>query len=137
MFQFTNETNQNVWLAFAYFDESEKMFMSEGWWRIAPNSTIAPYVQPLRQRYYYYYAYQEDRTGEWSGDTKLNVSQFAAFTLREPAYCSESHDTRLFKKMDTGDYRTFLVRLTDTSSSPISEDEKQLLKLFIQEFKNK
>jgi len=110
------------------------MFMSEGWWRIAPNLTIAPYVKPLVDRYYYYYAYLEDRTGEWSGDTKLNVSH-VAFKLREPAYCSKSYDTRQFKIRDTGDARKFLIELTDNSSSSISEDEKQLLRM-ITEFKN-
>jgi uncharacterized membrane protein len=133
MFQFKNGTARTVYLAFAYFDQSENMFMSEGWWRIEPGSTMTPYTKPLDNQYYYYYAHSGDKL-EWSGDTKLNVSH-VAFKLKEPSHCIQSHDTRQFKLMDVGNSKSFLVHLTDSSSSPLSEEDAKLIKMFRGAFK--
>jgi uncharacterized membrane protein len=134
MFQFKNETNQKVYLAFAYPIppySSPLIWMSEGWWHIEPNSTVTVYPKKLESRYYYYYAHSDGLV--WKGDTIFNVSNLA-FELKRD--CIETYDTRLFKVIDTGGSRKFFVNLTDSSSSPLSEDEKELVKL-IGEFKNK
>jgi uncharacterized membrane protein len=100
MFQFKNETNQNVYLAFAYPIppySSPLIWMSQGWWYIEPDSTTTVLGEKLNSRYYYYYAYQEDGTGEWKGDTEFYVSHLA-FKLKRD--CIDTYDAKLFKKID-------------------------------------
>jgi uncharacterized membrane protein len=135
MFKFKNETNKKICLAFGYPipPYSSPIWVSEGWWNIDPGVTAIVYAEKLDSRYYYFYAY--DATGNWGGDTVFNVSD-NAFKLKRPSECINTYNTKLFRQIDTGNSKTFLLCLTDNSSSPISEDEEQLLRM-ITEFKNK
>jgi|688.fasta_scaffold416711_2 uncharacterized membrane protein len=136
MFKFKNETNKKIYLAFGYPipPYSSPIWVSEGWWHIDPGVTAIVYAEKLDSRYYYYYAH-DGGTLQWSGDTVFNVSNLA-FKLKRPSECINTYDTKLFELIDTGTSRDFSVHLTGNSSSPISEDEKEIVKWF-QEFKNK
>ncbi|MTJ09426.1 DUF1036 domain-containing protein [Anabaena sp. UHCC 0253] len=85
VFQFTNETNGKIYLAFGYWDRIEDDWISEGWWTIQPGCTITPYAKQLLNRYYYYYAYyarNSGYSGKWSGSVPFYVKT-AAFEIKE------------------------------------------------------
>lgn len=129
MLQFENKTSMPVYLSIAHYDSSEGMFMTEDWWCIHSNETITPYAKQLDNRYYYFYAHSSGNNFEWAGDTELNVFH-QPFKLKEPSHCVTSHSTKKFKKLDVGNSKSYLVRLTHHSSSPLSEEDQIFIKMF-------
>ncbi|WP_149978558.1 DUF1036 domain-containing protein [Microcystis aeruginosa] len=77
----------------------------------------------------YFYAHSSGNNFEWAGDTELNVFH-QPFKLKEPSHCVTSHSTKKFKKLDVGNSKSYLVRLTHHSSSPLSEEDQIFIKIF-------
>lgn len=133
MFQFTNETNGKIYLAFGYWDRTEDDWISEGWWTIQPGCTIIPYAKQLLNRYYYYYAYyarNSGYSGKWSGSVPFYVKT-DAFEIKEKDGNFFMRKEK-FRKIDVGNSATYLLRLT---SSSLTDDEEKLIKT-LREYKH-
>ena len=71
----------------------------------------------LVARYYYIYAIDYDRGGEWSGQAFM-CSREKEFTIRGTEDClARGYDRTGFFEVDTGEQRAWTVQLTETGES--------------------
>ena len=69
----------------------------------------------LVARYYYIYAVDYDRGGEWSGHAFM-CSREKEFTIRGTENClARGYDRTGFFEVDTGEQRSWTVQLTDSA----------------------
>jgi uncharacterized membrane protein len=69
----------------------------------------------LVARYYYIYAVDYDRGGEWSGKAYM-CSREKEFTIRGTDNClARGYDRTGFFEVDTGEQRSWTVQLTDAA----------------------
>ena len=72
----------------------------------------------LVARYYYIYAVDYDRGGEWSGHAFM-CSRDKEFTIRGTDDClARGYDRTGFFEVDTGEQRSWTVQLTDSAEQP-------------------
>jgi uncharacterized membrane protein len=72
----------------------------------------------LIARFYYIYAVDYDRGGEWSGQAYM-CTRDKEFTIKGTQDClARGFDRTGFFEVDTGEQRTWTVQLTDTAESP-------------------
>jgi uncharacterized membrane protein len=72
----------------------------------------------LVARYYYIYAIDYDRGGEWSGQAFL-CTRDKEFTIKGSHDClARGFDRTGFFEVDTGEQRVWTVQLTDTAEGP-------------------
>ena len=72
----------------------------------------------LVARYYYIYAVDYDRGGEWSGHAFM-CSRDKEFTIRGIGDClARGYDRTGFFEVDTGEQRAWTVQLTDSAEQP-------------------
>ena len=64
-FRLCNNTTSRVGIALG--DKENEGWTTEGWWNLSPRSCETLMRGPLVARYYYIYALDYDRSGEWSG----------------------------------------------------------------------
>ena len=64
-FRLCNNTSSRVGIALGYKDNEG--WITEGWWNVSSNSCETLLKGTLVARYYYIYAVDYDRGGEWSG----------------------------------------------------------------------
>src|SRR5690606_13273396 len=75
-----NDTSSRVGVAIGYKDAKEG-WTSEGWWNVPSKSCDVLIQDKLRARYYYIYAVDYDRGGEWSGSISMCTDD-NEFTIR-------------------------------------------------------
>jgi uncharacterized membrane protein len=74
----------------------------------------------LVARYYYVYAVDYDRGGEWSGHAFM-CSRDKEFTIRGNEDClARGYDRTGYFEVDTGEQRAWTVQLTDNAEQPPS-----------------
>lgn len=106
-----NKTSSRVGIAVGYKDEDS--WKTEGWWNLAANSCETLLAGPLVSRYYYLYAVDYDRGGEWSGRSYM-CTQEKTFTIKGIEDCLKRGFERTgFFEIDTGEQRTWTVQLTE------------------------
>ena len=106
-----NKTSSRVGIAVGYKDEDS--WKTEGWWNLAANSCETLLAGPLVSRYYYLYAVDYDRGGEWSGRSFM-CTQEKTFTIKGIEDCLKRGFERTgFFEIDTGEQRTWTVQLTE------------------------
>ena len=106
-----NKTSSRVGIAVGYKDEES--WKTEGWWNIAANSCETLLAGPLVSRYYYLYAVDYDRGGEWSGRSFM-CTQEKTFTIKGIEDCLKRGFERTgFFEIDTGEQRAWTVQLTE------------------------
>lgn len=106
-----NNTSSRVGVAIGYKDD--KGWVTEGWWNAAPNSCETLLEGTLKARFYYIYAIDYDRGGEWGG-RQFMCTQQKLFTIRETSDCvARGHERTGFFEIDTGELATWTVQLTD------------------------
>ena len=72
----------------------------------------------LVARYYYIYALDYDRGGEWSGQAFM-CSRDKEFTIRGNENClARGYDRTGFFEVDTGEQRAWTVQLTEANEQP-------------------
>jgi uncharacterized membrane protein len=104
-----NMTTSRVGVAIGY--RMKDAWRSEGWWNVKPNGCETLVNGNLSSRYYYIYAQDYDRGGEWSG-TSVLCTQDRQFTIDGVEDClARGFDRMKFFEVDTG------VQLTDPSKS--------------------
>lgn len=106
-----NKTSSRVGIAVGYKDDES--WKTEGWWNLAANSCETLLAGPLVSRYYYLYAVDYDRGGEWSGRSFM-CTQEKTFTIKGIEDCLKRGFERTgFFEIDTGEQRTWTVQLTE------------------------
>ena len=76
---------------------------------------LSPAEATLIARYYYIYAIDYDRGGEWSGQAFM-CSRDKEFTIRGADNClARGFDRTGFFEVDTGEQRAWTVQLTDSN----------------------
>lgn len=112
-FRLCNNTGGRVGVAIGYKDGEG--WATEGWWNLAARSCETLLRGTLVARYYYIYAVDYDRGGEWSGQAFM-CTRDKEFTIRGTEDClARGYDRTGFFEVDTGEQQTWTVQLTDTS----------------------
>ncbi|HET7849536.1 MAG TPA: DUF1036 domain-containing protein [Pseudolabrys sp.] len=115
-FRLCNNTGSRVGVAIGYKDTEG--WTTEGWWNIPGRSCETLLRGGLVARYYYIYAVDYDRGGEWSGHAYM-CSRDKEFTIRGIDNClARGYDRTGFFEVDTGQQRSWTVQLTDTAEQP-------------------
>ena len=110
-FRVCNNTGSRVGIAIGYKDAEG--WSTEGWWNISARSCDTLLRGALVARYYYIYAVDYDRGGEWSGHAFM-CSRDKEFTIRGTENClARGYDRTGFFEVDTGEQRSWTVQLTD------------------------
>ncbi len=112
-FRLCNNTSSRVGIALGYKDSEG--WTTEGWWNVSARSCETLLRGTLVARYYYIYAVDYDRGGEWSGQAFM-CSRDKEFTIKGTEDClARGYDRTGFFEVDTGDQRAWTVQLTESS----------------------
>lgn len=114
-FRICNDTKSLVGAALGY-KEDEK-WLSEGWFQI-PAETCSSLIEgDLDSRFYYIYAEDADKGGQWRGDVFLCTNE-REFKIEGVQDCfTRGHIKTGFFEIDTGNRSNWMVRLTEQSQS--------------------
>jgi uncharacterized membrane protein len=106
-----NTTASRIGVAIGY--EDGKGWATEGWWNIAARTCETLYKGSLSSKFYYVYAVDYDRGGEWTG-TSYMCTDDKSFTIRGVEDCQKRGFKRSgYFEVDTGDAKDWTIRLTD------------------------
>ena len=112
-FRLCNNTSSRVGIALGYKDAEG--WTTEGWWNISARACETLLRGTLVARYYYIYAVDYDRGGEWSGQAYM-CSRDKEFTIKGTEDClARGYDRTGFFEVDTGDQRAWTVQLTESA----------------------
>jgi uncharacterized membrane protein len=113
-FRLCNSSASRVGVSVGYKDGEN--WVTEGWWNIAASSCETLLKGPLVARYYYVYALDYDRGGEWGGIAYM-CTRGKEFTIRGVDNCmARGYDRTGFFEIDTGEQRSWTVQLTETTN---------------------
>jgi uncharacterized membrane protein len=111
-FKLCNFAGGRVGISIGYKDGDR--WTTEGWWNLGPKDCEIVIKGPLVSRFYYIYAFDYDRGGEWSGQNFM-CTQAKQFTIRGTEDClAHGFDRTGFFEVDTGEQRDWQVHLTDS-----------------------
>ncbi len=112
-FRLCNNTPSRVGIAIGYKDAGG--WTTEGWWNLPARKCETVLKGNLIARYYYVYAIDYDRGGEWMGQAYM-CTRDKEFTIRGIGDClARGYDRSGFFEVDTGEQRAWTVQLTETS----------------------
>jgi uncharacterized membrane protein len=112
-FRLCNNTGSRVGIAVGYKDNDG--WTTEGWWNLGARSCDTLLKGALVARFYYIYAIDYDRGGEWSGKAFM-CTRDKEFTIRGIEDClARGFDRTGFFEVDTGEQRSWTVQLTESS----------------------
>jgi uncharacterized membrane protein len=112
-FRLCNNTGSRVGIALGYKDSDG--WTTEGWWNLSARSCDTLLKGALVARYYYIYAVDYDRGGEWSGKAFM-CTRDKEFTIRGIEDClARGYDKTGFFEVDTGEQRSWTVQLTEST----------------------
>ena len=115
-FRLCNNTGSRVGIALGYKDAEG--WTTEGWWNVSARSCETLLRGALVARFYYIYAVDYDRGGEWSGRAFM-CSREKEFTIRGIGDClARGYDRTGYFEVDTGEQRAWTVQLTDSAEQP-------------------
>ena len=115
-FRLCNNTSSRVGIALGYKDADG--WTTEGWWNVSSRSCETLLRGTLVARFYYIYALDYDRGGEWSGQAFM-CSRDKEFTIRGADNClARGFDRTGFFEVDTGEQRAWTVQLTESNEQP-------------------
>jgi uncharacterized membrane protein len=108
-----NMTQSRVGVAMGYKDSQG--WLSEGWWNLKPNECETMLKGALAARFYYVFAQDYDRGGEWGGKTFM-CTRDKEFTIRGVEDClARGFDRTGFFEIDTGEQKNWTIQLTDST----------------------
>jgi uncharacterized membrane protein len=112
-FRLCNNTSSRVGIALGYKDADG--WTTEGWWNVSSRACETLLRGTLVARFYYIYALDYDRGGEWSGQAFM-CSRDKEFTIKGTENClARGFDRTGFFEVDTGEQRAWTVQLTETN----------------------
>ena len=115
-FRLCNNTSSRVGVAVGYKDGQG--WTTEGWWNLPARSCETVLKGNLVARYYYVYAIDYDRGGEWMGQAYM-CTRDKEFTIRGIGDClARGYDRTGFFEVDTGEQRAWTVQLTESGEQP-------------------
>jgi uncharacterized membrane protein len=115
-FRLCNNTSSRVGIAIGYKDADS--WTTEGWWNLPARTCETLLKGNLVARYYYVYAIDYDRGGEWMGQAYM-CTRDKEFTIRGIGDClARGYDRSGFFEVDTGEQRAWTVQLTESSEQP-------------------
>jgi uncharacterized membrane protein len=118
-FRLCNNTAGRVGLAVGYKDADG--WTTEGWWNLPARTCETVLKGNLVARYYYVYAIDYDRGGEWMGQAYM-CTRDKEFTIRGIGDClARGYDRTGFFEVDTGEQRAWTVQLTESSEQPMQK----------------
>jgi uncharacterized membrane protein len=111
-FRLCNNTASRVGVAIGYKDANG--WATEGWWNLPSNTCETILKGNLVARYYYVYAVDYDRGGEWLGHSFM-CTRDKEFTIHGINDClARGYDRTGFFEVDTGNQRAWTVQLTES-----------------------
>jgi uncharacterized membrane protein len=114
-FRICNLTKSRVGVALGYKDAEG--WATEGWWNLPTGNCETLMRGSLAARFYYIYAIDYDRGGEWSGPAFM-CTRDKEFTIRGTGDClARGFDRTGFFEVDTGEQQTWTVQLTETGEA--------------------
>jgi uncharacterized membrane protein len=114
-FRLCNNTGSRVGVSIGYKDTEG--WVTEGWWNVTPRTCQTLLRGSLVARFYYIYAVDYDRGGEWAGHAYM-CSRDKEFTIRGTKNClARGYDRTGFFEVDTREQRSWTVQLTDNAES--------------------
>ena len=114
-FRLCNNTSSRVGIAIGYKENDG--WTTEGWWNLSARSCETLLRGALVARYYYIYAVDYDRGGEWSGQAFM-CTRDKEFTIRGTGDClARGFDRTGFFEVDTGEQQTWTVQLTEAGET--------------------
>jgi uncharacterized membrane protein len=112
-FRLCNNTSNRVGIAVGYKENDG--WTTEGWWNLAARSCETVLRGSLVARFYYIYAVDYDRGGEWSGQAFMCTRE-KEFTIRGTDDClARGYDRTGFFEVDTGEQPSWTVQLTESA----------------------
>jgi len=112
-FRLCNNTSSRVGIALGYKDAEG--WTTEGWWNVSSRACETLLKGTLVARFYYIYALDYDRGGEWSGQAFM-CSRDKEFTIKGTENClARGFDRTGFFEVDTGEQRAWTVQLTESN----------------------
>jgi uncharacterized membrane protein len=116
-FRLCNNTASRVGIAIGY--KEPEGWTTEGWWNLGPRSCDTLVKGQLVARFYYVFAVDYDRGGEWSGKAFM-CSRDKEFTIKGIEDClARGYDRTGYFEVDTGEQRNWTVQLTEpTDQAP-------------------
>lgn len=106
-----NLTPSKVGIALGYRDPQG--WVTEGWWDLAPKGCETLLRGSLAARFYYVFAVDYTRGGEWSGRS-LMCTRDSEFTIRGVEDClARGYDRNGFFEVDTGEQKSWTIQLSD------------------------
>jgi uncharacterized membrane protein len=114
-FRICNVTKSRVGIALGYKDGEG--WATEGWWNVTAGNCETLLRGSLAARFYYIYAVDYDRGGEWSGQAFM-CTRDKEFTIRGTGDClARGYDRTGFFEVDTGEQQTWTVQLTEAGET--------------------
>jgi len=111
-----NQTASRVGIAVGYRDQQG--WVSEGWYLLKGNSCEVLLKDDLTARYYYIYAQDYDRGGDWAGRTPL-CTRDKEFQIRGVEDClARGYDRTRFFEIDTGEQKNWTIQLGEPERLP-------------------
>jgi uncharacterized membrane protein len=107
-----NDTTSRIGVSIGYKDTKEG-WTSEGWWNVPGKSCDVLIQDKLKARFYYIYAIDYDRGGEWGGAIQMCTDD-NEFTIRGLDNCEGRGYKRTgFFEVDTQEQTGWTVKLTE------------------------
>lgn len=118
-FRLCNDTRNLVGVALGYREKG--VWVTEGWWQV-PGETCATLIEgDLNSRFYYLYAEDADRGGQWRGDIFMCTSD-RQFRIEAVDNCfARGYQRTGFFEVDTSEKDSWMVRLSESGQSGASE----------------
>ncbi|WP_309393157.1 DUF1036 domain-containing protein [Chelatococcus sambhunathii] len=115
-FRLCNKTASRVGVSVGYKEQG--VWSTEGWWNVGANSCETLLRGPLSARFYYVYAIDYDRGGEWNGKAFMCTRE-KEFTIKGIEDClARGYDRTGFFEIDTGEQKSWTVQLTEPNGAP-------------------
>jgi uncharacterized membrane protein len=106
-----NMTTSRIGIAIGYRDQQG--WITEGWWNLNARACETLLKGQLAARFYYVYAVDYDRGGEWSGRSFM-CTRDREFTIRGVEDCfARGFDRSAFFEVDTGEQKSWTIQLMD------------------------
>jgi uncharacterized membrane protein len=124
-FRLCNNTGSRVGIAVGY--KENEGWTTEGWWNLSARSCETVMRGTLVARFYYIYAVDYDRGGEWSGQAFM-CTRDKEYTIKGTEDClARGFDRTGFFEVDTGEQPSWTVQLTESGEqSPQTPLQSQI-----------
>ncbi|WP_342636847.1 DUF1036 domain-containing protein [Enterovirga rhinocerotis] len=110
-----NNTESRVGVSLGYRDASG--WVTEGWWNLKGRTCETLVRGELSAKYFYVYAVDYDRGGEWNGRSFMCTRE-REFVIRGVEDClARGFDRSGFIEIDTGQQKAWTIELTDPGRS--------------------